>query len=101
MVKYDRCDWEVNSFSLKQHYKTRLCTRIAKLSEVDINKKTFVIFEVDDFSSTDFFGSFFQVIRNRLSGCNSHKPMFFNWFFTFSGICQGRRYFLLYAQTQA
>ena len=39
MVKCDRCDCEVNSFSLKQHYKTRLCTRIAKLSEVDINKK--------------------------------------------------------------
>ena len=39
MVKCDRCDCEVNSFSLKQHYKTRLCTRIAKLSEVEINKK--------------------------------------------------------------
>ena len=39
MVKCDRCDCEVNSFSLKQHYKTRLCRRIAKLSEVDINKK--------------------------------------------------------------
>ena len=38
-VKCDRCDCEVNSFSLKQHYKTRLCRRIAKLSEVDINKK--------------------------------------------------------------
>ena len=33
MVKCDRCDCEVNSFSLKQHYKTRLCTRITKLSE--------------------------------------------------------------------
>jgi len=40
MVKCDRCDCEVNSFSLKQHYKTRLCTRIAKLSEVEINKKS-------------------------------------------------------------
>jgi hypothetical protein len=39
MVKCDRCDCEVNSFSLKQHYKTKLCTRIAKLSKVDINKK--------------------------------------------------------------
>ena len=39
MVKCDRCDCEVNSFSLKQHYKTRLCTRIAKLSEVEINKR--------------------------------------------------------------
>ena len=39
MVKCDRCDCEVNSFSLKQHYKTRLCTRITKLSEVDINKR--------------------------------------------------------------
>ena len=39
MVKCDRCDCEVNSFSLKQHYKTRLCTRIAKLSEVEIKKK--------------------------------------------------------------
>ena len=38
-VKCDRCDCEVNSFSLKQNYKTRLCTRIAKLSEVEIKKK--------------------------------------------------------------
>ena len=31
MVKCDRCDCEVNLFSLKQHYNTRLCTRISKL----------------------------------------------------------------------
>ncbi len=39
MVKCDWCDCEVNSFSIKQHYKTRLCKRITKLWEVDTNKK--------------------------------------------------------------
>jgi hypothetical protein len=39
MVKCDRCDCEVNSFGLKQHYKSRVCLKAAQVIDPDINNK--------------------------------------------------------------
>jgi len=39
MVKCDRCNCEVNSFGLKQHYKSRVCSKAAQIIDPDINNK--------------------------------------------------------------
>ena len=39
MIKCDRCNCEVNSFGLKQHYKSRLCSKVTQIIDPDINNK--------------------------------------------------------------
>ena len=39
MIKCDRCNCEVNSFGLKQHYSSRLCSKVTQIIDPDINNK--------------------------------------------------------------
>ena len=39
MIKCERCECQVNSFGLKQHYKTRLCSKVTQIIDPDINNK--------------------------------------------------------------
>jgi len=39
MIKCDRCKCEVNSVSIKQHYKTKICSKVTQTIDPDIHNK--------------------------------------------------------------